>query len=182
MTMPHPPVAPPRNLTEYVDFVTSLVSEYVSHPSGVHVSTGLTKGGFKMVISTHQEDMGKLIGKEGKNISALKKLVAVASRTRDGVHGDLFVLDTEALPSRRGDYVQNLDWDGWMAMENLLKDAIRFVTKQEAVVSCEPCGIGQSAVDVVSPRLDLLVGQSFITLCKAIGFQQGHRLVFRMPT
>ncbi|MCH7951472.1 KH domain-containing protein [Patescibacteria group bacterium] len=57
-----------------------LTSAIVDHPDQVSVEEEADESGFTMLkLMVHQEDMGRVIGKEGKIIQALRALMRVAA-------------------------------------------------------------------------------------------------------
>lgn len=60
------------------DFVTFIVKQIVDHPEAVEVSQNSDQPGLvDLQIRVDPEDMGKVIGKEGKIIKSLRDLVRV---------------------------------------------------------------------------------------------------------
>lgn len=59
-------------------FILFLLSQMVDHPNDLTVDeTETAPSSFLYTISAHQDDYGKIIGKEGKIISALRNLAKV---------------------------------------------------------------------------------------------------------
>jgi len=67
------------------DFVRDLTKLLVSHPEDVSVERyNLSENFDEIVIYTHKDDAGKLIGKDGKMINALKTLIG-GCKAKDGI-------------------------------------------------------------------------------------------------
>lgn len=59
------------------DFLVYLVTQLVDHPDKVEISENTLEGQTILTIKLEKEDMGKVIGKEGKIIHAVRNLVKV---------------------------------------------------------------------------------------------------------
>jgi predicted RNA-binding protein YlqC (UPF0109 family) len=58
-------------------FVSSYAKLLVKHPESIEVkSSAIDDGLDEIVIYAHEEDIGKLIGKEGKMIHAIKTVIS----------------------------------------------------------------------------------------------------------
>ena len=67
------------------NFVRELAKLIVSHPEAVRVERrNLAENFDEIVIYAHKEDAGKLIGKEGRTINALKTLIG-GCKAKDGI-------------------------------------------------------------------------------------------------
>ena len=67
------------------NFVREFAKAIVSHPEAVRVERyNLGEKFDEIVIYAHKEDAGKLIGKEGRTINALKTLIG-GCKAKDGV-------------------------------------------------------------------------------------------------
>ena len=65
------------------DFVAEFAQQIASHPEDIRVET-LDKGDFmEIVLYANQRDVGKLIGKEGKMIGAIKTVIS-GCKAKDG--------------------------------------------------------------------------------------------------
>lgn len=60
-----------KNLLEFI------VNHLVDHPEDVKVEEVESPDGFTYTIHVHQEDMGKIIGKNGRIIQSLRTLAKV---------------------------------------------------------------------------------------------------------
>ncbi|KIM09210.1 MAG: RNA-binding protein [Sulfurovum sp. PC08-66] len=58
------------------EFVASYAKLIVNHPAMIEVVHYMEGDVKQIVIYTHQEDVGKLIGKEGKMIGSIKTLIS----------------------------------------------------------------------------------------------------------
>lgn len=73
------------NITRLVDICRTIVEELVDSPGNVAITPTLGNGGTTAVITvrTATDDYGKVIGKRGKNVEALRVLLeAVAAKHR----------------------------------------------------------------------------------------------------
>lgn len=59
------------------DFLIYLVTNLVDHPDDVAVEETVEEGFTNLQLTVNKEDMGKVIGKEGRIIRALRDLVKV---------------------------------------------------------------------------------------------------------
>lgn len=60
------------------EFLTQLITKLVDSPADVEVSeTELSEGIYQYKISAHPEDIGKIIGKKGKIIAAIRNVAKV---------------------------------------------------------------------------------------------------------
>ncbi|BDY13360.1 KH domain-containing protein [Hydrogenimonas cancrithermarum] len=76
-------------------FVRDFAKLVVSHPEDVVVERrNLGENFDEIVIYTHKEDAGKLIGKEGRMINALKTVIS-GCKAKDGVNYRVNVRTTE---------------------------------------------------------------------------------------
>ena len=69
----------PIALKDLEDFVNYVVTALVDYPDEVHVTTKTENNENVIWISCRKEDTGKIIGKKGKTIIALRALVASAA-------------------------------------------------------------------------------------------------------
>lgn len=73
-------------ISDLEDFVTYVVKNLVDAPEEVKVETVVEAGNKTIRISCRKDDTGKIIGKKGKTIIALRALVAgAAGRMQDRV-------------------------------------------------------------------------------------------------
>ncbi len=64
------------------DFVTQLVKAMVDHPNDVQIAEVDGERTIIFELRCHAEDIGKVIGKSGKTVSAIRTLLnTVASKT-----------------------------------------------------------------------------------------------------
>ena len=66
------------------NFVEYLLVRLIDHPDDLKVTEEEMSDGLKVLINVNSEDMGRLIGKGGKVIKAIRKLVQVKA-ARDGI-------------------------------------------------------------------------------------------------
>ncbi len=65
------------------DFVAEFAQLIASHPEDIRVET-LDEGDFmEIILYANQQDVGKLIGKEGKMIGAIKTVIS-GCKAKDG--------------------------------------------------------------------------------------------------
>jgi predicted RNA-binding protein YlqC (UPF0109 family) len=67
------------------NFVEYLLVRLIDHPDDLQVTEEETPEGLKVLISVNPEDMGRVIGKGGKVIKAVRKLVQVKA-ARDSIY------------------------------------------------------------------------------------------------
>ena len=58
------------------EFVAEYAKLIVNHPREIEVVHSLDNGVKQIVIYTHPDDVGKLIGKEGKMIGSIKTIIS----------------------------------------------------------------------------------------------------------
>jgi predicted RNA-binding protein YlqC (UPF0109 family) len=66
------------------NFVEYLLVRLIDHPDDLQVAEEQTPEGLILKITVNPEDMGRVIGKNGKVIKAVRKLVQVKA-ARDGI-------------------------------------------------------------------------------------------------
>lgn len=59
------------------EFVEYVVKSMVDHPEDVSTERDIDEMGVLITLSVHSEDMGKVIGKEGRTAKALRTLLRV---------------------------------------------------------------------------------------------------------
>lgn len=68
----------------YAPFVEELIKSIVSAPDSVHIDEVVEEGTRTFHVRVHTEDVGKVIGKSGRVISAIRCVVsAIASKSRE---------------------------------------------------------------------------------------------------
>ena len=73
------------------DTLTYLVTQIVDHPDDVSVEERMDGDATILVIHVHAEDMGKVIGKSGRIIKALRDIIKVlAAKHNQYVDVELF--------------------------------------------------------------------------------------------
>ncbi len=70
------------------DTLIYLLSAIVDHPDALVVDERPTEGGVIYVVTTHPEDMGKVIGKSGRIIRAIRDLMKLMA-TKKGTYVDV---------------------------------------------------------------------------------------------
>lgn len=69
------------------DFLKSIICELVSSPQKVNVSEVMGQNTTIFEVSCNKEDVGKIIGKAGKTIEAIRLImIAVASKTQTRIN------------------------------------------------------------------------------------------------
>ncbi len=66
------------------DFVAEFAKLIVSHPDDIKVEMKEGNEAIEIVVYTNQADAGKLIGKDGKMIGAIKTVIS-GCKAKDGV-------------------------------------------------------------------------------------------------
>ncbi len=67
------------------DFVLFILESIVDHPESVDVSEEVTDSETKLTISVHQDDIGQVIGKNGRIIRSIRSLVGILA-TQQGTY------------------------------------------------------------------------------------------------
>ena len=69
------------------DFVEHIVKKMVDNPAKVRVEQNSTNGNtIELVVEVDKDDIGKVIGKKGKNINAMRTLVtAIGAKVNNRV-------------------------------------------------------------------------------------------------
>ncbi|MCF7854847.1 MAG: KH domain-containing protein [Candidatus Pacebacteria bacterium] len=75
-----------------IAFVTFVVKNIVDSPEHVNIDADKQPQNLKIRIQCEKSDIGKVIGKRGKTISAIRSLATGAAR-RDGIKVSVDVLD-----------------------------------------------------------------------------------------
>ena len=71
---------------DLVDILKPLLHALVDQPENFTISATETKGGILLELECARQDVGKLIGRQGRNIDALRHLAgAAAARTKQRV-------------------------------------------------------------------------------------------------
>ena len=65
------------------DLVLYLTKNLVDHPEQVDVSSVEENGELKISVKVAEEDKGKIIGKQGKVIKALRAVVGIAAEKKN---------------------------------------------------------------------------------------------------
>ncbi len=74
-------------MPDYEELVRYMVQQIVSHPEAVEVEVEQEGQRVTVRIKSAQEDLGKLIGRGGRHIEAIRMVVRAASlRPRDRVY------------------------------------------------------------------------------------------------
>ncbi|MCC5831435.1 MAG: KH domain-containing protein [Chlamydiales bacterium] len=80
------------------EFVAYIIKNLVSHPEEVSVSSSLDQEKVRIEIRVAKEDVGKVIGRRGNTINALRTIVrTVATRLGQKAQVELIQSDDEAL-------------------------------------------------------------------------------------
>ncbi len=67
-----------------VDFITEFAKLIVSYPEDIKVELQDSDGATEILLRANQADIGKLIGKDGKMIGAIKTVIS-GCKAKDGV-------------------------------------------------------------------------------------------------
>jgi predicted RNA-binding protein YlqC (UPF0109 family) len=74
------------------ELLTSLARGLVDHPDQVELRSQPSEGGTLYELKVAPEDVGKVIGRDGRTVNAMRTLLAIAAQRR-GVKARLEVLD-----------------------------------------------------------------------------------------
>ena len=78
------------SINDLTDFVEYVVKQLVDDPNAIIVDSKETKDGVKIQVKCNKEDIGKIVGKHGKTIMAIRSLVSgAAGRQRKRVSVDI---------------------------------------------------------------------------------------------
>ena len=90
-------------MTDYAGLVEYIVRNMVDHPDAVVVEAGPGRGRSQTIeISLDPEDVGRVIGKGGRNIEAIRAVVKAAS-IKDHERVNVEVLADDLPPAERAD-------------------------------------------------------------------------------
>jgi predicted RNA-binding protein YlqC (UPF0109 family) len=68
----------------YRPFVETLVKSVVEHPEAIEIEEESEMGSRSFLVKVHPDDVGKIIGKSGRVVSAIRCVVsAVAAKSRE---------------------------------------------------------------------------------------------------
>ncbi len=84
-------------MIEPQDFLHYVISAIVEHPDDVEVVTTKDSEGTLLTLRVNPVDMGKVIGKKGQNIDAIKSLVRAVSKDSGRYSVKLFDPTKEGL-------------------------------------------------------------------------------------
>jgi predicted RNA-binding protein YlqC (UPF0109 family) len=83
-----------------VEVLEHLVRGIVSHPKDVHVRDLVLRRGRMLEVHVNPEDIGKVIGRQGRTASAVRTVVAALAGT-DQVRIDFMDVDRPSVKSHR---------------------------------------------------------------------------------
>lgn len=84
------------------DTLLYLLKAIVDHPDEILIEEKPTEGGTLYLVHPHPEDMGKIIGKSGRIIRAIRDLVKLVA-TKQGVY-----VDVELAENKQENQEQNV--------------------------------------------------------------------------
>lgn len=70
-----------------------ILQHIVDHPDDASVSEASQEGRTELVIHVHEEDMGKVIGKKGRVIRALRDIVKLMA-AKENVYADVVIAES----------------------------------------------------------------------------------------
>lgn len=71
-------------MSRYEPFIEEIVKSLVDHPESVSVNEEPDNGARLFMVTCHPEDVGKVIGKAGRVIAAIRSVVsALAAKNRE---------------------------------------------------------------------------------------------------
>ena len=68
----------------YTDLVSTIIRSLVGYPDHVEVEGTTTSAGMSVIARVHPDDAGRIIGKGGATIEAVRRVIEFAARR----HGD----------------------------------------------------------------------------------------------
>ena len=69
-----------QNDQQFVEFVVKAI---VNHPNDVHAERTVDEKGVLITLKTHPEDMGFVIGKDGRTAEAIRRLLQIVGRRNE---------------------------------------------------------------------------------------------------
>jgi len=79
-------------MANYKEFVEFIVKYLVTQPEAVSVESNDGEGGVKVMIKVAHEDVGRIIGKRGATINAIR-LLAKAAAVKAGERVDVDIVE-----------------------------------------------------------------------------------------
>ncbi|MDR1742110.1 MAG: KH domain-containing protein [Synergistaceae bacterium] len=79
-------------MANYKELVEFVAKHLVTQPDAVSVESGEDENGFKVLIRVSQEDIGRIIGKRGATINAIR-LLAKAAAVKAGEKVDVDIVE-----------------------------------------------------------------------------------------
>ncbi|MCR5347083.1 MAG: KH domain-containing protein [Fretibacterium sp.] len=79
-------------MVNYKELVEFIVKHLVTQPDAVSVESGDGEGGTKVMIRVAHEDVGRIIGKRGATINAIR-LLAKAAAVKAGERVDVDIVE-----------------------------------------------------------------------------------------
>jgi len=79
-------------MANYKEFVEFIVKYLVTQPEAVSVESSEGEGGVKVMIRVAHEDVGRIIGKRGATINAIR-LLAKAAAVKAGERVDVDIVE-----------------------------------------------------------------------------------------
>jgi len=80
------------------DIISFILKNLVTHPDDVNITSTEEDGVTNYTIATHPDDVGRIIGKEGKVIKAIRTVMRVIA-IQKGVRLRISVLSDQEKPS-----------------------------------------------------------------------------------
>jgi len=74
------------------DLIEFIAKKLVDHPEDVHVTLIEGEDGHNYELRVHQDDMGRVIGKSGRTVKAIRTLVGSAA-AKANVHATLEIVE-----------------------------------------------------------------------------------------
>ena len=64
--------------SQLFDYLTQIVKQFVDHPEEVSIRDQMTPAGLLIQVKVNPDDVGKVIGKEGRIINAIRQILKAA--------------------------------------------------------------------------------------------------------
>lgn len=77
------------------DTLLFIVSSIVDYPDDVRIEEQDIEGVNNLIINVHKEDMGKIIGKEGKIIRSIRNIMKIKAM-KHGIRINVTIADNES--------------------------------------------------------------------------------------
>ena len=93
-------------MSDYKELTQTIVEKLLSHPESLEIEEQDEDRRKVVLVKVHPEDMGKVIGKDGRNIDSIRAVVRTAGlRQHERVQVELYEPEDEQRDEQRKDAV-----------------------------------------------------------------------------